>query len=89
MMIDLFVLLSPHIVNKGMKKNLKERNNLGKDEPDVNHLDIGGGRKASRDTYEEGCKDKEGSEVHTDNSFKEEGFEEVCNIDNDENQHGG
>ena len=67
-------------------KNLNKRNHLGKDEPNINHLHIGSGGEALGDTDEEGGEDKEGGQVDSHNCFKEEVFEEVCSIDNDEDE---
>ena len=47
MMVDLPLSLLPHAVHEGVEKNLCERNQLGEDQPDVNHLDISSGRKLS------------------------------------------
>ena len=88
MMINLsFTIHTSVRVHPGVKKNLCEGNHLGEDEPDINHLHIGSGREALGDTDEEGCQDKEGSQVDCHHSFKKEVFEEVCSIDDDENKN--
>ena len=89
MMVDIPVILNPHLVNECVKKNLKERNELSKYQPDINHLNVGGGWHAAGDTDEEGGEDEECCEVDTDNGFEKEGFEEVCDVHNDQDQHGG
>ena len=38
MMVDLTVLIRPNVVNTSVKKDLKERDCLGKDQPYINHL---------------------------------------------------
>ena len=40
------------------------------------------------DTDEKGCQDEERSQVDGYNSFKKEVFEEVCSIDDDEDENG-
>ena len=87
MMVNVPVLLCPHLVNVCVQEHLTEGQDLTEDEPNINHLNIGGGRKASRDADKEGRKNKEGCQVDADNSFEKERFEEVCNVNNGENQH--
>ena len=57
-------------------------------QPDVHHLEIGCGRKALRDTDEEGGEDEEGGQVDSHHSFEKEIFEEICSIYNDEDEDG-
>ena len=74
-------------VHPCMKKNLHKRNHLSEDQPDINHLDIGRWWKALRYTDEECCQDKKGGEVDGDYGLKKEIFEEVCSIDNNEDEY--
>ena len=69
-----------------MKDDLTERNQLCKYQPDVNHLDIGGGWQAARDTDEEGRENEECCQVDRDDGLKEERFEEVCGINHGEDK---
>ena len=62
---------------------------LGKDQPNVDHLDISRLRKAVGHADEQGGEDEKGGHVHRDYRFKEKGLEEVGGIDNDENEHCG
>ena len=55
-------------------------------QPDVHHLEISCGRKALRDTDEEGGEDEESCEVDSDNSLEEELLEVVCCVNNAENK---
>ena len=45
MMVDLpsvaLLLVRPHPVDEGVEKHLDPRNNLGEDEPDIDHLHVG------------------------------------------------
>merc|ERR1711892_847109 len=81
-MVDLSILTNSVRVHPGVKTNLHERNELRKNKPDVNHLDIGSGWKARGHADEEGSKDQQGGQIDSDNSFKEEIFKEVCSVDN-------
>ena len=53
-MVDLSILTNSVRVHPGVKKNLHERNQLRKNKPDVDHLDIGSGWKARGHADEEG-----------------------------------
>ena len=85
MMVDLSLSLLSHAVHEGVEKNLCEGNQLGENEPDVNHLDISSWRKLSWHTDEQSCEDKEGSQVHGDHGFKEKRFKEVGCVHNGQN----
>ena len=69
-----------------MKKNLNKWNHLGKNQPNINHLDIGSGWEGLRNTDEEVCENQKRGEVNSDNGFKEEILEEVGSVDNDEDE---
>ena len=62
--------------------NLCKRNKLSKDEPDVDHLDIGGGGQRLGHADEEGGQHQQRGQVHRHHRLKEEWFEEVGSIDN-------
>ena len=75
MPVHLSLLLIPLHVHVRVEENLGKRDKQVRQEPYVDHLDVGRGRQGARDADEEGCEDKEGSEVHSDGGFKEEGSE--------------
>ena len=87
MVVNFFFIFNSHLVNKSVEKNFKERNELSKDEPNINHLNISSGGEAARHADEEGGENQEGSEIDTDHSFKEERFEVVCGVNYDQDQH--
>ena len=67
----------PSVVLHGSEKNdLGEGNHLAKDEPDVNHLDVGGGGQALHLANEDGGHDQHGGQVHAQGCLKEERLEE-------------
>ena len=86
-MVNFPIFINSEGVHPRMKKNLQKRNQLCKDKPDINHLDISSGGKALRHTDEESGQDKEWSKVDCDNSLKKEVFEEVCGVDNNEDKY--
>ena len=86
-MIRFCILVNSVYVHPGMQKNLHKRNRLCEDQPNIDHLYVGCGWKTLRNTDEESGKYKEGSEVDSDNSLKEEVFKEVCGVDNDEDEN--
>ena len=88
MVINFPVITRPVQVHPRVEKNLRKRNHLGKNQPNINHFHIGCGREALGDTDEEGCENKEGGEVDCHYSFKKEVFEEVCSVDYDEDEDG-
>ena len=56
----------PSVVLHGSEKNdLGEGNHLAKDEPDVNHLDVGGGGQALHLADEDGGHHQHRCQVHT------------------------
>ena len=88
MVVNFSLFIYPVHVNPRVEKDFCKGNQLGKNQPNVNHLDVGSGGKALRNTDEERGEDKEGGEVDSDDSFKEEVLEEVCSIDNDKDKYG-
>ena len=90
MMVDLPPLLSfhSHGVHESVENDLGKGNELAKDEPDVHHLDVGGGRETASHTDEQCGEDKEGGEVDRDNGFKEKLLEKVGAVDNDQDEEG-
>ena len=62
---------------------------LGKDQPNVDHLDISRLRKAVGHADEQGGEDEEGGEVDRDNGFKEKLLEKVGAVDNYHDEEGG
>ena len=49
---------------------------MAKDQPDVNHLDVGGGGKAFHLAHEDGGHHQHGGQVHAQGRLKEERLEE-------------
>ena len=74
MMVDLpsvaLLLVRPHPVDEGVEKHLDPRNNLGEDEPDIDHLHVGRLRKTAWNADEQSGEDQQGGEVHWDNCLK-------------------
>ena len=60
--------------------NLSKRDQLAKDKPDINHLDIGSGGQLLIDTDEDCGQHQHGRQVHTQGSFKKHGLEECGGI---------
>ena len=63
--------------------------NLGKDQPHVDHLDVGRLRQAAGDADEEGGEDQQGGQVHRHDRLEEEVLEEVGCVDDDEDKDSG
>ena len=85
-MVDLPLPLLPHIVHESMEQDRDEGNQLGEDQPDIDHLDVCGGRKGVGDRDEERGEDKLGGQVHRHHRLEEERFEEVGGVDNTKNE---
>ena len=62
---------------------------LSEDQPDVDHLYVGGLWKASCHADEQGGQDQQRGQVHRHCRLKEEVFEEVGGVDDDEHKYGG
>ena len=86
MMVDFSETIRPHVVHQGMEENRHERNQLREDEPDIDHLHVGGGGEGVRDGDEEGRENQLGGEVDRHHGLEEERFEEVRGVDNTEDQ---
>ena len=71
-----------------MQEDLKEWNDLSKDQPNINHLDIGCGGETAGDTDKEGGEDEEGGQVHRNNRLEEEVLEEVGGVHDAEHLRG-
>ena len=59
-----------------------------KDQPNVNHLDVGCGRKTLCNTYEQSGQNQKRSQIDRDDSFKEEILEKIGGINDDEDDEG-
>ena len=68
--------LCPAGVDPGVEKHLHPGNGLGKDQPHVDHLDVGRLRKTARDADEESREDEKGSEINRDDGLEEEFWKE-------------
>ena len=64
-----------------------EGNQLSEYEPDVNHLDIGGGGQRLGHADEEGGQHQQRGQVHRHLRLEKKWFEEVGGIDNDEDEY--
>ena len=53
------------VLHSGEDDDLSKRNHLAEDEPDVNHLDVGGGGQALHLADEDGGHHQHGGQVHT------------------------
>ena len=69
--------------------DLCKRNQLSKDQPDVDHLDIGGGGQRLGHADEEGGQHQQRGQVHRHHRLEEERLEEVGGVDNAEDEYGG
>ena len=69
-----------------MQQDRYEGNQLGEYQPDVDHLHVGGGGEGVGDGDEERGEDQLGGEVHRHHGLEEERFEEVCGVDNTEDE---
>ena len=69
--------------------NLNKRNQLSEDEPDVDHLDIGGGGQRLGHADEEGGQHQQRGQVHRHHRLEEEGLEEVGGVHYDEDEDCG
>ena len=90
-MVDLPPLLSfhSHGIHESVENDLGKGNELTKDEPDVHHLDVGGGRETPSHTDEQRGEDQEGGEVNGDDSFEEKLLEKVGAVDDYHDEKGG
>ena len=64
-------------------------NQLSEYEPDINHLDIGGGGQRLGHADEEGGQHQQRRQVHCHHRLEEEGLEEVGGVDNTQDGKDG
>ena len=83
-----FIIFLSEIINISMQKNLKERNHQAENHPDINHLDIRGCGKAATDADEKGGQNQHGGHIHCDSSLKEERFEVISIVADDDQEMG-
>ena len=69
--------------------HLCKRDKLCKDKPDIYHLDISCLGEGARHADEDGGQHQLAGQVHSHYGFKEELFEEVCRIDDDNDKNRG
>merc|ERR1712217_487050 len=83
MMIDVPLL----IISKSVHICMDEHHNEGieqvKQQPHIHHLHVGGLRQVVAHIDEHSSQHQHGGQVHSDDSFKEKGFEKVCRISDD------
>ena len=82
MMIYATILIIPQKIHVGVQENFNEWKEQIEDEPDVNHLDIGGFRKVIGHADEHGGEHQHAGEVHCHHGFKEKIFKKVCTVTN-------
>ena len=71
------------------ERDLCKWNQLREDEPDINHLDIGGGRQRLGHADEEGGQHQLRGQVHRHHRLEEEGLEEVGGVHDGEDEDCG
>ena len=86
MIVDFPLPLLPHVVHEGVQQDGHEGNQLGEDQPDVDHLDVGGRREGVGDGDEEGRQDELAGQVDRHHGLEEERFEEVGGVDDTEDE---
>ena len=69
--------------------DLCKRNQLSKDKPDVDHLDIGGWGQRLGHADEEGGQHQQRGQVHCNLRLKEEGLEKVGSVNNAKDEDSG
>ena len=69
--LPLTVFLGSKAVHVSVEQDKDEGEEQVKDEPNINHLDIGGGRQAATDADEHRRQHKHGGQIHSHNRFKE------------------
>ena len=70
----------PHIVYDTSEQYINEGDGEVEEEPDVDHLDVGGDGKASNNGDEHAGEHQHDSEVDSDGRFKIKRFEVVCDV---------
>ena len=65
-----------------LSMDINEGDGEVEEEPDVDHLDVGGDRKASNNGDEHAGEDQHDGEVDSDSRFKIKGFEVVSDVSN-------
>ena len=88
MIVDQPLVSVPHGLDEGVKEDLHEGDELGEDQPDVDHLDVGRGREGLGDGDEESGEDEECSQIDHDDSLEEEGFEEGGGVHDGKDEAG-
>ena len=79
----------PHVVNDAGEQDINEGDGEVEEEPDVNHLDVGGDWKASNNWDEHTSQDQHHREVDSDSGFKIKRFEVVGDVSNDVEENRG
>ena len=72
----LAILVFPVVLHGSEEYNLSKGNHLADDKPDVDHLDVRGGRQALHLADEDGGHHQHSGQVHTQGRLKEERLEE-------------
>ena len=72
----------PHIVYDTSEQYINEGDGEVEEEPNVDHLDVGGDRKASNNRDEHAGEDQHDGEVDSDGRFKIKRFEVVSDVSN-------
>ena len=72
-----------HVVNDACEQDINEGDGEVEEEPDVDHLDVRGDRKASNNRDEHAGEDQHDGEVDSNGRFKIERFEVVGDVTDD------
>ena len=73
----------PHIVNPTSQQNIYEGDEKGGQEPELNHLDVGGEGEAGHHRDEHTGQHQHYGQVHSYCRLKVEGFEVACDVADD------
>ena len=77
MVVDLSLIVDLEAVHVGRHQDVVERLDQVEEQPDVDHLDVGGLGKVVADTDEHCCEDQHNCHIQRYHSFKEELLEIV------------
>ena len=79
----MWITLLPNIINDAGEQDINERDGEVKEEPDVNHLDVGGDWEVGNNGDEHAGENKHNREINSNCRFKVKGFEVVSDVSND------
>ena len=85
----LFLCVYSVVLHCGEEDDLSKGNHLAENEPDVDHLDVGGGGQALHLADEDRRHHQHGRQVHAQGGLKEEGLEEGGGECDSQQKEGG